>query len=421
MRVLWISNITFPEAIILIKGSGEIKGSGGWLIGLADALTINEGIDLHIASISDLVHDLTTISGRSITYHIIPHGKGDKKYNTEYEKYYLRILDVVEPDIVHIHGTEYPHSLAALKACGREKTVVSIQGMVSVIARYNLAGISKWEAVKNLTIHDLIRGGIIRQQKRMFHNAFYEEELLHEAKYVIGRTSFDRRHTWAINPDIHYYHCDEILRKEFYESDSWNYNKCIPHSIFLSQSSTPIKGLHKVIEALRLVIKQYPDIQLRVAGQDILHSDEGWKACFRMTGYGKIIKKLISKYNLQSHITFLGRQNAVDMVKEYHRANIFLCPSIIENSPNSLGEAQLLGVPCIGAYVGGVPDMMLGDESHLYRYDDVEMLAYKICDIFDKNNSFSTESMQRSAQTRHNPERCIDCVSKVYNIILNKE
>lgn len=40
-------------------------------------------------------------------------------------------------------------------------------------------------------------------------------------------------------------------------------------------------------------------------------------------------------------------------------ANMFLLPSAIENSPNALGEAQMLGVPCVSSRVGGVEDMIL--------------------------------------------------------------
>lgn len=46
------------------------------------------------------------------------------------------------------------------------------------------------------------------------------------------------------------------------------------------------------------------------------------------------------------------------MIEQYLKAHIFVCPSSVENSPNSLGEAQLLGVPCIGSIAGGIPSML---------------------------------------------------------------
>ena len=70
------------------------------------------------------------------------------------------------------------------------------------------------------------------------------------------------------------------------------------------------------------------------------------------------------------------------MKHEYLQSNLFICPSSIENSPNSLGEAQILGVPCLASYVGGVPDMMKGNEDNLYRFEEVDMLAEKVCRVF---------------------------------------
>lgn len=63
------------------------------------------------------------------------------------------------------------------------------------------------------------------------------------------------------------------------------------------------------------------------------------------------------------------------MKQEYLNANVFICPSSLENSPNSLGEAQILGTPCLASYVGGIPDMMFGNEGYLYRFEEIEMLA----------------------------------------------
>lgn len=413
MKVLWITNSLLPEANALLGVKTEVKGTGGWVFALANALKWKD-IKIYIAAISDLVKTLTKVEGEQITYFAIPRGNGDVRYNKQHEEAYREIYQEVKPDVVHIHGTEYPHSLAALNACGAEHTVVSLQGLVSVIARYNRAGISKWDALKNLTFHDFVRGGIIRQQREMFNAGEYEKEVLYRANNVIGRTSFDRQHTWAINPVARYYHSDEVLREEFYESRRWSYDECTAHSIFMSQAAFPIKGLHIVVQALAIVANHFPDVQLRVAGQDLTRKNEGLKGLLRLTGYGCIVKKLIKRYGLNDRVSFTGRLNAKGMVEEYLNANLFLCPSSIENSPNSLAEAQLLGVPCIASYVGGIPDMMKGDEDHLYRYDDAEMLAYKICELFEKAGNIETEIEHQSALYRHNREKNINELIEIY-------
>ena len=91
------------------------------------------------------------------------------------------------------------------------------------------------------------------------------------------------------------------------------------------------------------------------------------------------------------------------MKAELLNSNLFIIPSAIENSPNSLGEAQIMGVPCLASYVGGIPDMMKGYEEYLYRFEETEMLAYKICKIFSQKDQQA--DMSESACTRHDPER----------------
>ena len=390
MKILWITNLLFPEAVSMIAESSELRTTGGWMLGLADALVEQSDIYLSVATVSHLVKSLTIVNGKNITYYIIPLGSGNYKYNKTYESYWKRIKTYVQPNVVHIHGTEFTHGLAYVNACGSEHVVVSIQGLKSAIAPYYYMGLSKKNIYKNLTFHDIIKGNIFKEQRDFYKTGKLEIEILSRVKHIMGRTSWDMAHVRAINPNATYHFCNEILRKEFYDGSRWEYNKCMKHTIFLSQAGYPLKGLHQVIKAMPLILRYYPDTTIRIAGRDITRNDGIW-GLLHFTGYGKIIMRLIKKYNLENKITFLGSLNAEQMKNEYLNCNIFVCPSSIENSPNSLGEAQILGVPCIASYVGGIPDMMQGNEEALYRFEEIEMLADKICNIFtcfspNKNN-----------------------------------
>ena len=53
------------------------------------------------------------------------------------------------------------------------------------------------------------------------------------------------------------------------------------------------------------------------------------------------------------------------MLDRYLKSSVFVCPSALENSPNSLGEAMLLGMPCVSAAVGGIPSIFTGGEDGL--------------------------------------------------------
>lgn len=417
MKILWITNILFPEAKQLLTGRGDFNSSGGWLLGSADMLIHHDGIQLFVATVSTLVHNIVVINGGHIIYYIIPYGKGNKKYNKAYEPYWRLIKEQVKPDVIHIHGTECTHGLAYINACGSEHVVVSVQGLVSGIAPYYCAGLSWKEIYGNITLRDIIKGSIYCEQQAFYKTGEIEKETLRKVNHIIGRTSWDKAHVWGINPKANYYFCNEILRQEFYEGDKWIFEKCTPFSIFLSQGSYPLKGLHQVLKALPLILVHYPNATIRIAGPDITRNKGLW-GLLHFTSYGRIVRKLIRRYKLEDKVTFLGPLNAEQMKVEYLQSNVFICPSSIENSPNSLGEAQILGVPCIASYVGGTPDMMQGCEDYLYRFEEIEMLAENIIDVFKISHVIDNSYIQKLAMQRHNRNKNTDQLMTIYRSVM---
>ena len=170
-----------------------------------------------------------------------------------------------------------------------------------------------------------------------------------------------------------------------------------------------------MLKAMPLILRHYPNTQIRIAGSDIT---KGRQRLFisGLSGYGKIIKSLIDQYNLADHITFTGNLNADEMKREYLQCNVFICPSTIENSPNSLGEAQILGVPHLCSYIGGAMDMMKGNEDCLYRFEEVEGLAYKVCSIFA--SGAEQVDISEEARKRHNPETNQKQLLEIYRSIV---
>lgn len=418
-NILWITNILLPEARSLLVGQKDLKSSGGWILGAAAGLIENPNTYLSIATVSNLVTELKVLRGENIVYYVLPLGKGNVRYNREYESLWLQVRDMVKPDIVHLHGSEFTHGLAYVNACGTDNVVLSIQGLRSVIKNYYFQGLSKWEVLKNTTIHDIIKcDGLIAGYHEYQELSKTEVELIKKVKHIIGRTSWDKAHTWAINPKATYYFCNETLRPEFYTGERWNYNMCNKHTIFLSQGTNPFKGFHQVLKAMPLVLQHFPDTQIRIAGFDTIRTNVKLRD-LRISGYGKILGRYITKYNLQNHIKFTGMLSADEMKREYLNSNVFIMSSSIENSPNSLGEAQLLGVPHIASYVGGAPDMMKGNEDNLFRFDDYTMLAKKICRIFEQTEQ-QTEMIE-IALKRHDADSNKKQLLKIYSTIIGHE
>ncbi len=414
MRVLWITNVLFPEAAAVISGSREYKSSGGWLLGASNELVKYKEINLFVATTSKRVREIEVIHGKSITYYVFPFGKGNEKYNKEYEYYLKEIKSLVNPDIVHIHGTEYSQGLAYVNACGNENVIVSIQGMKSAY-KYYYYGLSWHDVIKSITIRDIFKGTIFKGKRKFQKTSILEQNLLKRVNHVIGRTSWDNANVWAINPDVRYHFGNETLREEFYDGMMWDFAKCKKHSIFVSQASYPIKGFHQLLKAMPLVLRHFPDASVRVAGFDLTRKNEKF-GFLKITGYGRIISRLIKKNHLTGKIVFTGDLDASQMKQEYLNCNVFVCPSTIENSPNSLGEAQLLGVPCVAAYVGGIPDMMNGDEINMYRFEEISMLAKRICELFRNPNG---GNMVDVAKKRHDPTMNATQLINIYNEVNN--
>ena len=128
------------------------------------------------------------------------------------------------------------------------------------------------------------------------------------------------------------------------------------------------------------------------------------------------------KMNVQDCITFTGPLNAEEMKTEMLNANMFLLPSAIENSPNALGEAQMLGVPCVSSRVGGVEDMIPNNDlGVMYRFSDINEMAYYICKVLDESPHFDNANMRKQAATRHDRDANSSELLSIYKTLCSSE
>ena len=104
-------------------------------------------------------------------------------------------------------------------------------------------------------------------------------------------------------------------------------------------------------------------------------------------------------------------------------ANVFISPSTIENSPNSVGEAMLLGVPIVSSNVGGVADLLKDkEEGYLYQSDAPYMLAYYVMQTFKdfERASVMGQNARKHAAITHSYEKNLNCLLDVYHQISKK-
>ena len=414
MRVMWIVNTIFPKPAEELGLDRPLFA--GWLLGLFEELKKNKKISQLIVATTYNGKILKRIQDNNIVYYLIPNNSNNK-YSKKQEQYWKQIKKHENPDVVHIHGTEYPHALCYLNSCGGNNVCTSIQGLINECSKKNnyFADITKFP----ITIRDIIRNDTVYQARKKFEvRGKYEIKALEKSKIIIGRTNWDKAHSFSITHKNNYEKCNESLRKIFYEK-KWCIDNIERHSIFISQASYPLKGFHKMIDAAILLKKKYKDIKIYVAGTNITQN-KTLKEKLKLSGYGKLLNQLIKKNELENNIEFTGLLNEEQMCNRLLKSHIFVQASSIENSPNSLGEAMILGMPCVASYVGGTADMLLDKkEGFLYPFGESEMLADYISQIFENDElaiEFGKNAREHAIKThnyKENANRIIEIYEKV--------
>ncbi len=416
MKVLWICNIMLPT--IARQLGVSYSNREGWLSGLLERVVQERGrnrIELGIAfpveeDMGDFQRNMQL--GESMSCRCYGFVENLDTPETRFQS----ILQDFGPDIVHIFGTEFPHTLACVRVFGHpERTLISIQGLCSCIAEEYMADLPM-KVQRQVTLRDRIRQDSLRQQQKKFKKrGEHEKEALGMAGHVAGRTDFDREQTAKINPSAKYHYLNETLRGIFYR-DRWKRTVCQPYSIFLSQGDYPLKGFHYLLQALPRVLEQFPETHVYVAGSNIIDTNT-WQETMKLSAYGKYLRRLIKDGHLDGHVTMLGRLAAEDMKAQFLKSHLFVLPSALENSPNSLGEAMLLGVPCVAADVGGVHNLLTdGGDGMLYPAGDVEALADRIMEVFTKEaivERFS-DNARKHARVNHDAEQNYYRLIRIY-------
>ena len=110
------------------------------------------------------------------------------------------------------------------------------------------------------------------------------------------------------------------------------------------------------------------------------------------------------------------------VVDELKNADLFIHPSIIDNSPRAICEAQLIGCPVISSNVGGVPQLVDdGVTGFLYPYNEPHTLAFLIADLVGQRDTLTNVSRaaSRVARERHDSNRIVDRIINVYEEVLS--
>ena len=413
MKVLWF-NRSCPA--IYKESLGTLLG--GWQDSLERILKNNTDIELYIAfngNGSVKVIDRVTYIPLNIYLSTFEKLKNQFTWTVESGKLVKQAIKTVEnykPDLIHVFGTEWPFGLIAKYT--DIPVVVHMQGAIAPY--YN----AKYPPGYNIfTYICAMKGNFARyiwyciQSIKQKSREKMERQVFENVKYYMGRTCWDKAVTKIYNPERMYFHVDEALRPAFINSKvTWNLNEQNLKKLKLVTvgCSTLYKGLDMMIKTAKLLKQLNVDFEWNVVGH--LPNE------FRMMVEYKEKKKFSD-----CNINILGFMQPEDMTTLLCNSTMYVHTAYIENSPNSLCEAQILGVPVVSTNVGGISSLV-GDgvDGILVPANDPFRMSYEILSLYnDKNRmrDYSIKGMAR-AKERHNPENIAKDLMNCYNTIINK-
>lgn len=124
------------------------------------------------------------------------------------------------------------------------------------------------------------------------------------------------------------------------------------------------KGQEYLIHATEELRKKYP-IHVLLVGEG---------------NNGEKLKRLVKEKGAEDYIHFLGRRSDVNCILA--NSDIFVLPSLHEGLPNALLEAMAMGLPCIATDVGGVRQLIDGDDKGMVikvrSVEDIKFAVIKI-------------------------------------------
>lgn len=398
MRVLWFAG----NAALYAQRSAY--NGGGWIGALQLALRsqrqtdINLGISIPWVAEFKEEKDGVTYYGVKKIKHIL------WRYKQKESNVLNRMKEIIidfRPEVIHVFGTEEVYSLVTTVT--DIPVVIHMQGILGPIFNAWLPQNLSWTDYL-IRVPRMIPGYIGQKM-----NVERERRALNSCHHLMGRTQWDRRISQLLAPNASYHYCSEMLRPQIYGSHRvWQLegrSKLILISII---SNAVYKGADVILRTAKL-LKNNSDIEFewRVFGIANMH-------------FAETLTKIDAS---DVNVIPSGIISADKLVEEVCNASLFVHPSYIENSANTVCEAQVLGIPVIATNVGGISSLVEDERSgFLVPANDTYQLATQIMRLHaDPQLCIQLSKQGREiALQRHYPDTIVSDLIHTYKTIINE-
>ena len=261
-------------------------------------------------------------------------------------------------------------------------------------------------------------------QQKMYYcslekQAAFENEIFKKCYGVISDNDWCFEIVRTANPQIRCFRSLLPISNCYIDSDKWSISTMKRHQIFTIAGRTAYKGLHNLIEAIRTVKIDYPDVKLIVPG----YMGCGRPKLIKKSPYISYLEKMIEDYDLTENIAFVGKLTSKEMKCKMRESHCFVMPSCVENHSSTLREAMFVGIPAISSVVGSISELIENNQQALlYRYDDVYSLSRMIKKLFQSDDTctmLSKNGNERIVEFYSNKD-CIS-VEQIYREMMIKQ
>lgn len=416
MKVLWFSHISLSMG----KNDKFVYPGGNWISSLKSLFSGDNSVSLAIAFWGD--EDSVWIDENGITFYQIKKKTVSKITNYYYNwqhkiDSYSQIqrlmlpVNAFKPDIIQIFGTE--GVFGKISNLTNVPVIIHIQGILNpYLNAWNIPGYSVSSKLKSMNFLLFLKGhGFFHSLYLLRKMAIREEYIFKSNNFFMGRTHWDKAMSEMYSPQSNYFHCDEVLRDSFY-NNQWmlptHTNKVIISSTI---NATIFKGLDLILKTANLLKKYYTiDFEWHVYG--IREKSE----------YSKLVNNITGLEFDLNNVILRGVTPESELLEGLLKSNFFIHPSYIDNSPNSVCEAQLIGLPVISTNVGGISSLIKdGYNGFLVPSNEPHILAHKIASLTNKSNQVLEISKNAfsDAHKRHDKTKIKSDLIKIYNDIIN--
>lgn len=412
MKVLWFE-VTPPSRYFNKK-----MPIAGWQDALENIVFKCSDIELFVSFETKDYAEIKKIDGITYIPFKIKYSKLEQKrnewtydiYKEKILKSSIQVIESVQPDLIQVFGCEWPFGLVAEKV--DIPVVIHIQGSIVSYTNANFPpGYNYLTKCKYAGLSFRQYFHLYKSYKRIQSHLAAEYQVWNYAHFYMGRTCWDESLVTTLSPNSIYYHVDEALREHFLKS---------------SKRWSPVRD-----EKIRLVtiglttFWKGPDMLLKTA-----HILKNMSVNFEWNVVGKInsdVKKIVEKKEQttfkDNNVKILGMKQPEELIDILCSSNIYVHTAYIENSPNSICEAQYLGLPIISTHVGGIETLLSnGYDGILTPANDPWRMASEIIKL-SKDESMMREYGKRSmehAHRRHNPETILCDLLKCYKDVISK-